>query len=228
MRTDERPMWLASLRSLDEVRVAAEFPIDIFDLKEPRSGPLAPVDAELWQAVAAEFADRTLSAALGEPESALAIAGDLPSGFAFAKPGPSGLTDTVSLRRMWDKVGRLLPTETTLVAVAYADHVAAECVSPEQVFAAVTGAGVTRVLLDTFTKDGRSVREHLSIDRLRDLSDFAKRNGLWWTLAGSIRLSDIAELFAAGVTPDCIGVRGDLCEDGRTGTVSRQRLRAWS
>jgi hypothetical protein len=156
------------------------------------------------------------------------LADEVPPEFAFAKAGPSGLGDAGSLRRMWEKIADLLPNSTDLVAVTYADHVAARCISPEVVFDQAAATGMKRVLVDTFIKDGRTSRDHLSIDRLRGLSKLAADTGLWWTLAGSIRIGDLAALFDAGVRPDCIGVRGDLCDQGRTGELSRARLQDWT
>ncbi|TWU54644.1 hypothetical protein Poly51_33630 [Rubripirellula tenax] len=225
--------WLVSLRSLDEVRIAFEYPIDILDLKEPRNGPLAPSPVELWLETvtiveAMIHAKPKLSAALGEPDQARRVASRLPATFDFAKAGPSGCHSPQRLTQMWEDVRDRLPTKVELVAVAYADHHAAESIAPESVFETAKRAGLNRCLIDTFTKDGRSTLDHLSIDRLTEISAIARDFGLWWALAGSIRHADVEKLNQSNVHPDCIGVRGDVCSGDRTSSLCRQKMQCWA
>ncbi len=238
---DGRPQWLVSLRCETELRIAVDHPIDILDLKEPRRGPLAPSDRSLWETAVAlvsrsnslpptGFREGTigvLSAALGEHEEAIAVAKFLPPEFTFAKVGPSGCRSVDQLRSLWDRLRSSFSGTTELVAVAYADHVSAKCPEPADIFDAAAKSGMGRCLIDTFSKDGRSTFSHLSEDQLVAISDQARGLGLWWTLAGSIRHDDLSRIRSSKITPDCIGVRGDACDDGRGGTLSVDRLKLW-
>ena len=230
-----------SVRSAAEARLAIRTPVDILDLKEPRRGPLAPVAPELWREVAAlvgpplaspsGHAGTThriaLSAALGERHDAVPIAAAVPRAFEFAKVGPSGTRTRRRLAALWQQVQRDLPPETELVAVAYADFRQADCLPPEAVFDAAAEFGLGRALLDTFIKDGRSTLDHLGIGRLAELARLAEGNGLWWALAGSLRLERLASCAAAGIAPNCVGVRGDVCRRDRTGQLDAARIARW-
>jgi uncharacterized protein (UPF0264 family) len=207
--------------------------IDIIDLKEPRRGALAPTDVELWQyaaslAVPLSLSHSTqLSAALGEGFEAVGIASQLPGEFAFAKAGPSGCQSPDRIRRLWSELRSLLDTRIELVAVAYADADRARCVPADVIFREAIDAGFQRCLVDTFGKDGRSTLDHLGIDGLKQLDDVAREGNLWWALAGSIDSDCVSQLEAHQVRPHCIGVRGDVCDQGRTGTLSSDRIGKW-
>ncbi|QDT03299.1 hypothetical protein K227x_16810 [Rubripirellula lacrimiformis] len=226
------PQWLVSLRSQDELRIALQHPIDILDLKEPRKGPLAAAPAELWHAAIAMTADLPqsprLSAALGESQESLRIASDLPAEFAFAKMGPS---DSVSMDRLchtWDRVRSELAPSIQFVAVAYADHTAASCPDPVTIFRAASRAGIQRCLIDTFVKDGKSTLDHLNRDQITELAETARAQSSWWALAGSVGVRHFPVLSQWNIVPDCIGVRGDVCDQDRTSELSPQRMRDWS
>ncbi len=237
------PAWLVSVRSVPESLLAAEYPVDIIDFKEPNHGALAPVDPAIWhQAVAAfeSLHDRTLSdqvaitkrprlsAALGEREDMMQVASAVPPRFTFAKVGPHRCDSATRLKQLWCQTQRQLPDCVELVAVAYADHVEAECLTPEEIFDIASDFGIKRCLIDTFRKDGRSTIDVLGIDRLAPLSFTTQQRQRWWALAGSITLNQITQLSSAQIEPDCIGVRGDVCDQSRTSSLSRERMQHWS
>lgn len=232
--------WLVSVRDLDEARLAAEFEVDILDLKEPLHGALSPVSDTLWRHIgrwaAAQTsndgkADLRLSAALGEWEQATEIAGSVPPEFAFAKMGPGGCNSESQLQDHWGTVRRRLPRPVELVAVAYADHAAADCLSAESILDLADRQGFARILLDTFQKQEGSTIDIWGGDRLVQFGADAHRRGLWWALAGSLTLSecDLIDQWQPSLCwrPNCYAVRGDVCERSRTGTLSPARLRAW-
>jgi uncharacterized protein (UPF0264 family) len=231
------PLLLISVRDRTEISCVLESGVDILDLKEPGDGPLAPVDRQLWQSAASEVdawaRERPrhhkplLSAALGESEQAARIAADVPAAFAFAKVGPSGCRSPVRLQRTWDDVRRTLCGQVELVAVAYADWQQADCLPPEAVFEQAVRSGMRRCLIDTFVKDGSSTLQHLSWERLQAVVTMASEYGLWWALAGSIRREHLSQLSAHAITPDCIGLRGDVCDSDRTGKIDLERVRGW-
>lgn len=237
---------LVSVRDIGELQAAYEAQVDVIDLKEPRDGPLAPVDPELWGLAVRVISGHRisteenrnfsqsdgpsgplLSAALGERDQAAGVAASVPPAFAFAKVGPSGCDQMMSLHTLWSEIGVLLPKQVELVAVAYADSDEASCLPPESVFRAAADVGIRRVLIDTFTKNGESTLDRLGRKRLGELSELAAELSLWWALAGSIRREHLATLWADRIRPDCIGVRGDVCHTDRTGALDPQRVKAW-
>lgn len=225
------PKLLVSVRNRSELARVLADGVDIIDLKEPNRGPLAPADVELWSYAASVWEElcpsSPLSAALGEQADAVQVARRLPSAFAFAKVGPSGCLSGNVIADLWAAVREQLDERIELVAVAYADFQAAHSLPPEAIFQLAGEAGFERCLVDTFVKDGRSTLDHLGMDRLASLANVAKEMGLWWTLAGSIRVDCLSLLRQHAVLPDCFGVRGDVCRRGRAGTLSSQRVALW-
>ena len=128
---------------------------------------------------------------------------------------------------MWTAVHARLNPSVELVAVAYADSVNATCIDVEEVLKTARQFGFKRVLIDTFTKDGRSTVDHLGATRLAAISRWATHHKIWWALAGSIKLASISDLSRQGIFPNCFGVRGDVCPDHRTGTICEQRVQNW-
>jgi uncharacterized protein (UPF0264 family) len=224
---------LVSVRSRAEMESVIGAGADIVDLKEPKAGPLAPTDPSLWEWAAnhrksiARADSPKFSAALGEPDEAIACASRLPGEFDFAKAGPSGCGDRNRLWRLWEQVRGRLDDRIELVAVAYADFQVAGCPAPETVFRMAKEFGLRRCLLDTYRKDGRSSIEQLGMESLKRLAETAESQSLWWALAGSIRRTDPRRLDQNGIIPNCFGVRGDVCAGTREGTLQSERVRAW-
>lgn len=223
--------WLVSVRCLAEAEVVASVNVSIIDFKEPSRGPLAPVGVDVWNEAADRFGDRPLSAALGEKESAKRLASEVPPSFQFAKVGPSGVATTRQLARLWDQLA--LPTDVELVPVAYADHANANCPEVASILETVIAENRTRLLIDTFRKDGQGLRDHLSDGELTTLLTRARQAGIWLALAGSIRLEQVTELNKKNLSPNCWGVRGDVCvgemnASRREGSIDPVRLQRWS
>ena len=186
--------------STSEWPIACRSGAEIIDFKEPSRGALAPTDPELWQWAAKQpRCPAWLSAAMGEPSDALEIAEQVPSHFRFAKVGPSGCDTLEKLTEMWTTVHERLTPPIELVAVAYADANDARCLDVEKVLAAARSHGFTRVLIDTFTKDGRSTIDHLGFRRLAAISRWATEKRIWWGLAGSIKLESMSDLSGHGL-----------------------------
>ncbi|MCO8122064.1 (5-formylfuran-3-yl)methyl phosphate synthase [Stieleria sp. TO1_6] len=250
------PEWLVSVRDLNEAELAVQFGVSILDFKEPSAGALAAVGPAIWRAASHRVRQLVhpgdqqpagpsgpqparplrLSAALGELPTAAALAAQLPSEFEFAKAGPAGCSGEAELLGHWRAVGMQLPPSVQLVAVAYADHQHAGCLPVETILRIAIDAGFQRFLIDTSGKTGPTSIQILGPDRLRALGRLAHQNSIWWSLAGSIKLSQRQHLdgiFKHGSDqqrahgPDCIAVRGDVCRSDRTGTLCPDRLRAW-
>lgn len=229
------PELLVSVQSIEEFeRVAAIGDIDIIDLKDPSRGALTPTSAELWHEVAERSLQRnerspqrklhqSLSAALGEFDLADQCVEQLPPEFRFAKMGLSGCDHPDRLPRHWESIQRRLPEQTELVAVAYADWRAAQTIRPIDILHLAAHHGMQRILIDTFIKDGQSTINHLGIASLREFSEASKQAGMWWSLAGSIDLKQIDQLETCGIAPNCIGVRGAVCDGSRDKALSIQK-----
>ncbi|GAA5508140.1 (5-formylfuran-3-yl)methyl phosphate synthase [Novipirellula caenicola] len=238
---------LVSVRDDGEFEETLAAGVGIIDFKEPRQGPLAPVDPAVWHSAALRIAETNpprgvdpgggdasiasrprLSAALGEAEGGWqSVVSRLPRAFDFAKIGPSGIKTSAAMQQLWKSASLCIGPNTELVAVAYADSESASCLPTEQVFQLAGECGFRRCLVDTFVKDGRSSIEHLGYERLRTLGRIADQASMKWSLAGSIRLAMVELLVAEGVFPDCYAVRGDVCDQGRRGRLCASRMKSW-
>ncbi|NND99032.1 MAG: hypothetical protein HKN47_17080 [Pirellulaceae bacterium] len=234
--TDNHLAWLVSVRDEQELAKVLRHHVDVIDFKEPAGGPLAPVAPEIWRQAVVQVAassddhfgsGKRLSAALGEREEMLGVADQVPSEFAFAKVGPSGCSDAGQVRRLWRDARDRLPANVELVAVAYADHDKAGCLSAEEILGLAGESGLHRFLIDTFTKDGRSTIDVMGTGRLSALSQAASRGDIWWALAGSVTADVVRKLRGSKIRPNCVGVRGDVCNSERTAELSSNRLAVW-
>ena len=204
---------------------------NIIDLKDPRSGPLAPASQQLWQhaaAVAMPMPEMQLSAALGEFDQAIDVAGDLPTRFDYAKMGPSGQSTAAKLLQAWARIRESLPVSVELVAVAYADHTSRRNLARGRgLFDSASIRIPTRFLIDTFVKDGQSSREHLGQSELQRLIQQGSRFGhLGWRWPVRSDLGD-APWLTSNHGPHCIGLRGAVCDGDRTNTLSMNRCLQW-
>ena len=217
---------LVSVASLAEALTVAPLEVAIVDVKDPTQGALGAADPQMWHDIERALKPSVcLSAALGEATQATQME-QLPSRFRFAKAGPAGCQQLVDLQRHWDRIKSQLPPSVEFVAVAYADHLQGQCPSPEAILSAAAKAGLRWWLLDTFQKDGRSTLQHLGIKRLLALDQAAREADMQWVLAGSLRLEDLPNPLL--LRPRYVGLRGDVCEHGRTGQISATRVKQWS
>ena len=222
------PGLLVSVRNLAEAKLAAQSNISILDIKEPSDGPLAPASQEVWEQIAEFNAGRIpLSAALGEFDQGIEVATAVPKQFRFAKVGPCGSQSIENLHLRWQEIRSRLSPDIELVAVAYADHRAASCPTPAEVFGLAAKIGMKTWLVDTFEKDGKSSLDHLSGTELLSISAFAKQHAAKWVLAGSMRIEMLEGIGRANICPDLFGVRGDVCRESRASEISVQRIDRW-
>ena len=225
---------LVSVREAAEVAPALAGGADVIDAKEPDLGSLGPVRGPVLRAIASRVPPgQAFSLALGDagrPEEVEPVIRALPlaprPGPLFVKLGFAGVT---SIRRIEELLGaavhalRGIPAAPVAVAVAYADAERAEAVPPETFPELARRAGAGGLLLDTYIKDGASLLDWLSAERLARWIAAARRAGLVTAVAGSLGPEQLAAVRVA--RPDIVGVRGAACEGGRAGRVSAARVR---
>ena len=206
--------------------MAIDAAIDFIDLKEPDAGPLAATDPGLWREVTRRWPGAAVSVALGERDTAAKLARAVPPSVRFAKAGPAGCGTLDQVAAMWRAVATGLGG-VQLVAVGYADHLAAGCPPWHRIANAAAGLGIRRVLIDTFDKSAGCLLVHLDPGSLAAQIDQRRDRGLWTAVAGSLSQSTVRELTAAGVRPDCWAVRGAVCRKTRTAAIDASLLRRW-
>lgn len=224
---------LVSVRDAVEAVAALVGGADIIDAKEPARGSLGPVGADVFRSIAARVPDSVpLSAALGDFTACEAVRAAMVGANVPTRRAPVYLKLGFAGERSKDRMSVLLSAAReagatvsgapVLVAVAYADHGSAEAPEPEEVLRSAIETGVGALLVDTWTKDGRRLLDHIPHARLAALSEAARAAGLVFALAGSLDASAIERVVGLA---DVIGVRGAACRGGREGTVDSARVR---
>jgi uncharacterized protein (UPF0264 family) len=209
MMTTKRPRvrLLASVTSEAEARIAAAEGADIIDCKQPASGALGALPHAVVTGIRNAVPSHIpVSATIGdlpaEPELvARAARAMAATGCNIVKIGffPGG-----DARGTIRHLGAMLALETQLVAVLLADAPLDRTLVP-----ALAEARFYGVMLDTATKDGRTLLDHRSPAELAHFVAEAQALGLMTGLAGSLRLHQIPELLT--LAPDVLGFRGALC-----------------
>jgi uncharacterized protein (UPF0264 family) len=231
---------LVSVAAAAEVAAALEGGADLIDAKDPRLGPLGAVSIDALRQIHAACAyARPVSAALGDATSETAIECDArafrAAGAAFVKIGFAGHARV-------KRVGSLLaaavrgaraagsarptpdsPHESGVIAVAYADADRTATIAFDDLIPLAARAGAAGVLLDTADKRGPGLRALVAPDALAAWISQAHREGLIVALAGKLTAEDLPFVRDAGA--DIAGVRGAVCNHGRTGRVVIDKVR---
>jgi uncharacterized protein (UPF0264 family) len=219
---------LVSVRSAGEVAAAVAGGADIVDAKEPTAGSLGPVSGRVLREIARRVpAGVPLSIALGEPKNLVGLEATR-AALHGLDPTRSQVYVKVGLSAAGDGAGACLAalvelasrtaTRPSVIAVAYADYVAAGAPAPETVMRLAADTGADGVLLDTWGKDGRDLFHHLAEPALRAWIEQARAAGLLVALAGSLSIEGVRAV--AELPADIVGVRGAACIGGRAGAVS--------
>ena len=222
---------LVSVRDSREASEALTGGAGIIDAKEPSRGPLAPVDPDILRAIDRTVpASNMLSVALGDGKaSALpALVREVPiltarAGLVFkaaltdARPGAAAAWLHATCGELANRDDR-----PSLVVARYVDA-PPQADDMEEWIAIASSAGARGFLVDTSDKDGAGMLRVLSVARLRAMRDAAGGAGIWFALAGGLRIEDFEEV--AAIHPDVVGVRGAACIGGRAGQLSALRVK---
>jgi (5-formylfuran-3-yl)methyl phosphate synthase len=215
---------LVSVRSCEEAAAAIDGGTDILDIKEPSRGSLGMSDIGGIRSIA-EFVARAcpavpVSAALGELSEWRRPTVDiprLPDELTFAKLGLSGLGSKPEWRTEWLQVRNLFDKQRARriawVAVAYADERIAQSPPLDEIITAALETDCAGLLIDTFSKSGRTLTDCIDAATLRSFADRCHSAGLFFALAGSLGETSLKDL--VDVEADVIAIRTAACENQR-------------
>jgi len=201
--------WLASVQSLDEAQALTACLPDILDLKNPGSGALGALPHATVSAVVKWLAGRCLSSAtVGDlPMETETIADALKAmaetGVDYVKVGL--FADPFLTKCLNGLAPFIAEMKTPVIAVLFADEEVDLAVLP-----LIQQAGFSGVMVDTATKNGQSLLNHWTENRLSDFISRARQLNLLCGLAGSLRIEDIDTLEPLGA--DYLGFRSALCD----------------
>ncbi|GJD50310.1 hypothetical protein OPKNFCMD_3049 [Methylobacterium crusticola] len=202
-----RVRLLVSVRDAGEAARAAAAGADLVDAKDPGRGALGALPPAAVRAIVAAARGAQTSAVAGEPrdaaeaEALLAALAD--SGAGYLKVAVPPDLDLAGLRR---------PAGPPVIAVLFAEDAPGAARVP-----ALAAAGFAGAMIDTRSKDGRRLTDHLGPAHLAAFTAACRAAGLLSGLAGSLALDDIPVL--APLAPGYLGFRGGLCagRDRRAG-----------
>lgn len=218
---------LVSVRSAAEAEMALSGGADLIDVKEPAQGSLGQASEAAIAAVCTRVnGRRPVSAALGEWLEGQSRA--VPAGVAFVKWGLAGCLRRPgwkgALAETFDQVRRTNP-HCSPVAVSYADWELARAPDPEEVCQFACDQACGAFLIDTWSKDGRTLLDWLTCREIDRLCRRCRAAGVRVALAGSLGDEQIGRL--RSIEPDWFAVRGAVCRDQlRTSVIDSNRVRA--
>lgn len=217
-------LLLVSVRDVRDARAAVRGGAEIVDAKDPRRGALGPVTPRALARIRAAVPPGIpVSAALGDATAEPVV----PRGVAYVKVGLRDVDDPGHARALAHRAAQgAAEAGAELVLVAYADAARAGSVPPLAVVEIAAAAGARGVLLDTAFKDRGSLFDILDVARVAQWLAAARAAGLFTALAGSLSEPGLRTALALGA--DIVGVRGAVCDGGRTGRVSVARVAALS
>jgi hypothetical protein len=147
----------------------------------------------------------------------------------FARPdalkfGPAELSEPGEWRAAWLELKSLVRGGIPLVPVLNADGAGGIRAIRGRFRAMIDElAAGNWLLIDTASKDGRRLTDHLATDQLREMVEGAREAGIRLALAGSLRPEDLPILLQLGA--DLVGVRGAVCQPcERGGPLDPSRL----
>lgn len=220
---------LVSPMSIDEAIEAITGGADIIDVKNPAEGSLGANFPWVIREVSelAKKHGKEISATTGDlpykPGTAsLAALGAAVAGADYIKVGLYGVRNSEEAYEMMSVVTKSVKeydSEKKVVAAGYGDYYRINSVSPLELPEVVAKAGADIVMVDTAIKDGTALFDHMKIDEVRKFVELSHNNGLLVALAGNISWEHIGLL--KDLSPDIIGVRTIVCENGRSSMIKR-------
>ena len=214
---------LITVKNSKEAEILSDKDIDIVDIKNPDEGSLGcPTTNTVEEVLEALPESLGTSIALGDfpniPGTAsMAVKGALEYNTDYVKIGfkdSEEEAEIIAMLKACTEESKKSESNTKLVAAVYADKFQSKDVSLEKFVSLVAENGFDGVMIDTLEKKNGNLLDHMDTDRLSSFIDEAKKNDLVTGLAGSLSIDELEKVRSTGT--DYIGVRGALCEDGRS------------
>ena len=211
-----------------EVAAAIDGGADIVDIKETTKGSLGAAHPQVWADVAQDLSCRldgqsVWSVAMGELQDPARSPKEFGLVPAFAKVGLAGLASSDSWRELWSHWRYSLPDRTHPVAVVYADRSTARTPCVNEILATGKQIGCRVMLVDTFSKGGGGLLDHVTLEELDRWCELAREASMRVALAGSLNAETISEVLE--LRPDWIAVRGAVCNGDRNGVICCDKVR---
>ena len=222
---------LISPRDVEEARMAVEGGADIIDIKNPAEGSLGASFPWVIRAVKKALPiDLELSATLGDLDgkpgfASLAATGISSLGVDYIKAGLLVKRKQKALELARSIVKAAQAGKARVVLAGYGDFQSIGSISPGELLEVALESGAYGVMIDTYSKNGASLFDHLSMKELKRFVDEGREQGLAVALAGSIKTIHIPAL--KKLNADIVGVRGAVCteRDRIHGKIEKEKVK---
>lgn len=193
------PRLLVSVRDPAEAEVALLAGADLIDAKDPERGALGALDPAVVAAIMERLPQTGIETS--------AVADSIESLAAMARSGARWVKHGIA-RDLWRNEATLARIAGSVpgrvIAVLFAEDEPGADLVPS-----LARAGFAGAMIDTAGKAGVRLPDLLDPADLSAFVAACRTNDLLCGLAGSLRITDIPALSAAG--PDYLGFRGGLC-----------------
>ncbi len=224
---------LISIRSLEEVLPAIRGGADIIDLKNPNEGSLGAAFPWIISEIRNYNKNMKLSVAIGDMPNLPGTASLSALGAAYCGAdiikvgllGPQSAEDGIFLLKKVVKAVKEYDPNILVVGAGYADSRNFTSIDPMKIPIVCRSAGADLAMLDTLSKDGRTLFDFLNLTELESFIDEGHKLGLLCALAGSLKLEHIKTIHQLGT--DVIGFRGAACSenDRKSGVITLERVK---
>ncbi len=223
-------LLLVSPADVPEALAASVGGADIIDVKNPAEGSLGANFPWVIETIKNALPPETeISATIGDLEGKPGLASQAAYGVSrlevdYIKAGlfVSKTGDAEKLARAIVKAGK--GSGSKVVLAGYADHNQTGKISPTILPDIAERCGADGVMIDTYSKNGQTLFEHMKTEELKQFLDVSREKGLITALAGSIQKNHLPKL--KKLAPHIIGVRGAVCTGGERlkGKIEKQKV----
>jgi uncharacterized protein (UPF0264 family) len=223
---------LISIRSLKEVLPAVRGGADIIDLKNPDEGSLGAPFPWILREIRNYNKNMKLSVAVGDMPNLPGTASLSALGAAYCGAdiikvgllGPKSKEEGIFLLSKVVKAVKDYDPRILVVGAGYADASNFNGINPMMIPMICSSAGADFTMLDTLSKEGKTLFNFLNLTQLESFVNEAHNLGLLCALAGSLKVEHIKQIYELGT--DVIGFRGAACSgnDRKSGVITLERV----
>lgn len=226
-------LLLISPINTEEAHEAIEGGADIIDVKNPKEGSLGanfPWVIKSIREMTPE--DMLVSATLGDVQYkpgtvSLAALGAAVSGADYIKVGLYGTKNYHEALEVMKNVVKTVneySADIIVVASGYADAHRIGALDPMEIPKVAAAAGADLAMLDTAVKDGKTLFDFMSEEKIARFNNEIHNYGLKSALAGSVKKEQLQTLYNLGT--DVVGIRGAACVGGdrNSGKIHRSAV----
>ena len=219
-------LLMVSVQNLDEALEAERGGADVVDVKNLQEALVGSGHPSVVKQVRAQIpAEKHVSVTLGvvptQPGTvAMAVYAAALLNATSVKVGFCNADYEIAVEVLRQSRHALEGFNTKLIGSLFADNPLYDGLDPHLMVQLAKDGQCDGLLIDTLTKDGRTLFDFMPEPELKEMVFQGKELGLSTALSGHLRVEDLDEL--ARINPDIVGVRGAVCAKG-----DRSRTVAW-